>query len=152
MAEAPDPMEQLEAAIMARLGATNSSTSDDPTLAAALPGGVHSRTSNQDTFPFLTLSLVRQDDDYTFTGPWRHRFQYNIAVTDESEAVDASSAALQRVYELLQDAHKDPTFPAMEDFTLGFSRRRGRTQITPNNAGVTYQRISDEWRFEVNPR
>lgn len=145
-------MVQIESAIMVRLGATDpdSAISTDPELAAALPGGVHSRTATGEVYPFLTITLVRMDSDYTFRRAWRHRFRYNISVSDESEAVDAASAALERVFDLLQDASEaDMT---MEDFTLGFSRRAGRTQVTPTNQGVTYQRITDEYRIEVYPK
>lgn len=145
MAE-PDPMAQLEAGIMAALGASATAVSTDPELALLLPGGVHSRSAAEHETPYLTLVLVRMDEDHTFTGPWRWRFQYRLAVTDEAESIDASSAALERVYDLLHDANI-----SMEDFTLGFGRRKGRTGITPIMAGSTVQRISDEYRFEVYP-
>lgn len=146
MAE-PDPMVQLEGAIMAALGATTSQVSTDAALAALVPGGVHSRSAaTGDIYPVLFMGLVRMDTDYTFRGPYRHQFRYSITVSDESESIDAASAALQRVFQLLQDAAL-----TMEDFTLGFCRRYGRTQISPVTDGVTYQRISDEWRIEVMP-
>lgn len=148
MAE-PDPMVQLEMAIMAQLGAANSAISTDPQLAALLPGGLYSRQAGGEAYPFLNLSLVRMAEDKTYGGTYRWRFSYNISVTDAAESIDATSAALQRVYELLED--QDPSMP-LEDFTLGFSRRAGRTGLSPDQSGVTYQRISDEWRFEVYPK
>lgn len=145
----PDPMVQLEAAIMVRLGATTSSISDDPALATLLPGGVHSRSAGGDVYPFLTLGLVRMQPFYTYTHPWRYQFRYNLSVTDEGEAIDAASAALQRVFELLQDQGDQMS---MEDFTVGFIRRGGRTNSAPNAMGVVYQRITDEFAIEVYPK
>lgn len=135
---------------MARLGAATTVVSSDATLAAMAPGGVYSRSAPSGVaYPFLTLSLVRLDSDYTMTGPYRHKFRYNLTASDESDAIDGASAALQRAYELLQDA--PASLMVMEDFTLGFCRRYGRVGTTPTNAGVTYQRIMDEWRLEVFP-
>jgi hypothetical protein len=145
MAE-PDAMVQLEAAIMVQLGAGASATSTDPQLAALLPGGLYSRQAGGSTYPFLNLSLVRMAEDHTYGKVYRYRFTYSISVTDAAESIDAASAALQRVFELLQD--KDSEMP-MEDFVLGYSRRAGRTGISPETDGVTYQRLIDEWRFEV---
>lgn len=142
-------MVQVEAAIVARLGAAAGAVSSDPELAALLPGGVHSRTGGGDVYPFLTLGLVRQDDDYTFTRAWRHRFRYNLSVTDASESIDAASAALERVRQLLQDA--GPAELPMEDFEVGYCRRLGRVGVTPNQQGVEYQRLADEYRIEVYP-
>jgi hypothetical protein len=141
-------MVQLEKAIMERLGAAADDTSTDLELASLLLGGVHSRTAGGEVYPFGTLTLVRMDEDHTFTRAWRWRFRYGFSVTDESESVDAASAALQRVYELLQDSG---AFLTLEDFTVGFIRRAGRTQITPQQAGTTYNRITDEWKIEVYP-
>lgn len=145
---APDPQVQLEAAVMARLGAVASPVSTDSVLASLLPGGVYSRSAGGNVYPFLTFTLIRMDEDQTYTRTWRYRFRYSISVTDAAEAIDAASAALQRVYELLNDA--DPNMP-MEDFKFGYSRRGGRTAIGPTENGVNYQRIMDEWRFEVYP-
>lgn len=147
MAE-PDPMVQLESAIMARLGATTSPISSDPNLAALLPGGVYSRHAGGEIYPFLTMYLVRQTDGHTWRRPYRHQFRYNISVTDAAEAIDAASAALQRVYDLLfdQDAQL-----VMEDFRCGYSRRSGRIGLSPSDHGVNFQRLTDEWAFEVYP-
>lgn len=145
MAE-PDPMVQLESAVMARLGAANSAISTDPDLASLLPGGLYSRTAGGEVYPFMNLSLVRMAEDHTYGKVWRYRFTYNISVTDAAESIDAASAALHRVFVLLQD--QDPSMP-MEDFKLGFSRRAGRVGVSPATDGVTYQRLIDEWRFEV---
>ena len=148
MAE-PDPMVQLEAAIMARLGATSSAVSTDPDLASLLPGGVYSRNAGGDTYPYLTLSLVRQEDSHTWRRAYRFKFRYNVSVTDAAESIDAASAALERVYDLLQDQDASMT---MEDFTCGYSRRQARTGIGPSDRGVNYQRLNDEYVFEVYPK
>lgn len=142
----PDPMVQLEAALMVQLTADASPTPTDPELATLLPGGVYSRTGTGETRPFLTITLVRMDEDATYAGPYRWRFRYGIAANDEAESIDAASAALQRVYELLQDSGDAMV---LEDFTVGFIRRGGRTMVTPNQSGVTYQRVTDEYRIEV---
>lgn len=148
MAE-PDPMVQIETAIMVALGATVSAVSTDPQLAAAAPGGVHSRTAPAGVFPYITVRLTRQDTDYTFRGPWRHRFKYNIQAVDQSSAVDAASAALERVYDLLQD---QDAVMLMEDFYCIFSRRKGRTSLSPKQQGTEYQQITDEWDIQVVPK
>lgn len=145
MVEQFDPMLELETAIMVALGADGSSTSSVAALAATLPGGVYSRVAGGGSYPFLTISLVRQDDDYTYTGPYRHRFRYQFSVTDAAESIDAVSAALAVVNGLLQDA----VMP-MPHYTLGYSRRAGRVQPPqPVSEGVSYQRIADEWLFEL---
>jgi hypothetical protein len=142
-------MVQLEAAIMVRLGAGAAAVSTDPQLASLAPGGVYSRTGGGETRPFITLTLVRMDEDATWRVPYRWRFRYGISGNDEGESIDAASAALQRVYELLQDAGD---LMPMEDFTLGYIRRNARTQVTPNQSGVTYQRVTDEYKIEVYPK
>lgn len=144
---ANDPMLELEAAIMTALGASNSSTSTIAGLAAVLPGGVYSRVAGGGSYPFLTISLVRQDDDYTYTKPYRHRFRYQFSVTDAAESIDAAAAALAVIDELLQDA-----VLTMAHFVCGYSRRGGRVQPPqPVSDGVSYQRIADERMFEVYP-
>lgn len=142
-------MVQLEAAIMARLGATGSEVSTDTDLASLLPGGVHSRTAGGSEFPYLNLTLVRMAQDHTMTRVYRYRFTYQLTVTDMAESVDAASAALERVYDLLQDAPASSM--TMEDFTLIFARRGDRTSISPTIEGQVTQRITDEYRFEVVP-
>lgn len=150
MAE-PDPMVQLEAAIMVRLGAGAQDVSTDPELALLLPGGVHSRYAGGETFPYLNLGLVRQDDDYTFGKVWRHRFRYQFTVTDATGAVDAASAALERVNNLMQDVSAADL--PMEDYEIFFARRAGRVNPPqPVSSGVTYTRLADEYRLEVIPK
>lgn len=139
-------MVQLETAIMARLGATASPISTDPTLATLLPGGVYSRNAGGETYPFLNLSLVRQTDNHTWRKAYRFQFRYNISVTDAAESIDAASAALERVYDLLHDGDGALT---MEDFTCGYARRQGRVGISPSDRGVNYNRLVDEYLFEV---
>jgi hypothetical protein len=142
-------MAQLEAGIMARLGAAASAVSTDATLASLLPGGLYSRQAGGEVYPFLNLSLVRMAEDHTYGKVYRYRFSYNLSVTDAAESIDAASAALQRVFELLQDQDENIL---LEDFTCGFSRRAGRVGSSPTSpSGVVYQRLSDEWRFEVYP-
>jgi hypothetical protein len=144
-------MVQFEAAIMARLGAATQEVSTDPVLAALAPGGVHSRVADEeDAKPFLVLTLIRMDEDKTFSRTWRYRFRYGLSATDESPSIDAASAALQRVYELLDRPPDDQML--MEDFTLGTLYRFGRTGLTPANSGNVYQRITDEYRGEVYPK
>lgn len=134
---------------MVRLGAITSPLSTDPSLASLLPGGLYSREAGGASYPFLVLSLTRMDTDYTFTRAWRYKFNYLLTVTDEGESIDAASAALQRVNELLQDAGS--SMP-MEDFILGYIRRTGRVQPPqPLSSGVAYQRIGDEYAIEVYP-
>jgi hypothetical protein len=142
----PDPMLELETALLLQLGAGSSEVSTDPILAAAAPGGVHSRSADTDDYPFIVIGLVFQDDDHTYTRAWRHRFRYGISATDDTASIDRSAAALQRVYELLQDADLP-----MEHFTLGFLRRTRRTGITPSASGVVYQRVTDDYLMEVYP-
>lgn len=124
-------MVQIEAAIMARLGAGSSEVSTDPALAGLAPGGVHSRTADVDAKPFIVLSLIRMDEDKTYTRTWRYRFRYGLSATDEAPSIDAASAALQRVYELLD---RPPDLP-MEDFELLTCFRQGRVGITPASSG-----------------
>lgn len=145
-----DPMVQLEAAIMARLGAAASSTSTDPDLATLLPGGVNSRSAGEGEYPFLTVSLVRMDQRHTFEGVTSISFLYYLSVTDRSESVDAASAALAKVHDLLQDAGSAGL--PMADFSAIYSRRVGRTGVSPSAGGVQYQRITDEYRIEVVPQ
>lgn len=145
----PDAMAQFEAAIVARLGATATAISTDPQLASLLPGGVHSRSGVGDIFPFLGIGLIRMDEDSTWGRTYRYRFTYGVTANDESEALEAASAALHRVYELLQNSGGNLT---MEDFTCDFIRRRGRTHVAPSRDGVTWQRITDEWRADVYPK
>lgn len=145
---APDPMVQLEAGLMQRLGATSDDVSSDLALATLLPGGLHSRSAGGTQYPFGTLTLIRMDEDHTFGKVWRYRFRYGFSVSDESESIDATSAALQRVFELLQDAD---AYIAMEDFKVMFIRRKARTGLTPTQTGQTYQRITDEYQIEVAP-
>lgn len=133
---------------MVALGAGTQETSSDPTLAALAPGGVHSRTADIDTYPFIVLTLVRMDEDKTFARTWRYRFRYGLSATDEAPSIDAASAALQRVYELLDR----PADLPMEDFTLGTFYRAGRVGITPASSGSVYQRITDEYRGEIYPK
>lgn len=148
MAE-PDPMVQLESAIMARLGATTSEISTDPDLASLLPGGLHSRTAGGTDFPYLNLQLVRMASDYTFRVAYRFRFLYQFSVTDMGDSIDAASAALERVYDLMQDA--GPVALPMEDFVVIYSRRGDRTSTSPTIEGQSTQRLTDEYRIEVVP-
>lgn len=134
---------------MIQLGAGLTPVSTDPELASLAPGGVYSRTGGGETRPFLTLSLVRMDEDATWRVPYRWRFRYGIAANDEGESIDAATAALARVYELLQDHGDDMP---MADYTVGYIRRNARTQVTPNQSGVTYQRVTDEYKIEVYPK
>jgi len=148
MAE-PDPMVQVEAAIMARLGATADDVSTDPQLAALLPGGLHSRSAGGTDFPYLNLQLVRMAPDYTLRRAYRYRFLYNVMVTDMGESIDAASAALERVYDLLQDA--GPAELPMEDFAVIYCRRGDRTSTSPTIEGQSTQRLAEEYRIEVVP-
>lgn len=148
MAE-PDPMVQVEAAIMVQLGASASEISTDPALAALALGGVHSRTAPAGTFPYITVRLTRMDSDHTMSRVYRHRFKYNITCVDQAASVDRASATLERVYQLLHD--KDPQM-LMEDFIMGFARRAGRTSLSPKQMGQEYQQITDEYQFEAYPK
>lgn len=149
---AADPMVALESAIMVRLGADQGPVSADPQLASALPGGLHSRTATVEVYPFANMVLVRGDDSHTYGGrTWRHAFRYQIMVTDQSASIDAAAAALQRIYELLHNAHLEAGAMPMGDYELFYAARTGRVNVSPTSGGVEYQRVVDEYRLEVQP-
>jgi hypothetical protein len=146
MAE-PDAQVQVEIAIFERLAVGADYVSTDPELAALLPGGLYSRQAPDVDLLYLTLSLVAMDVRNTYAGPYWYRFTYRFIVSEQSESIDAASAALHRINVLLQDAT-----PTMEDFDWQFSRRLRRVEVPLARDGITYQRLADEYRVEVSPK